>query len=307
MLGRIFTRPHGPRFLALPPMSASPESPPPAHPHDAWLAAAPSLVDALGEPSFMATLDDVLSRIVEFDLTCVLMYEHAHAPLLLHDNLKNVSEPDAMRNYLTGTYLLDPVYSACAGAIAAGLYRMEELAPDAFFDSDYYHSPLVHPCISMTSGSLAEEIVFIGAPTPERRVAYSLMRSNGRARFTDGDVAALRAIQPLLNALLCRHASATAPARPDGQRVEQPEQDVRGYLEAAFADFATEALTLREQEIVSLILRGHSSLSIAHLLDIAEGTVKNHRKHIHAKLGISSQSELFHRFVEHLFSRRIVS
>ncbi|PFH21031.1 MULTISPECIES: helix-turn-helix transcriptional regulator [Burkholderia] len=285
-------------------MSVRPESSLPPHPE--WLAAAPALVDALGESSFMTTLDDALARIVDFDLTCVLLYEHTHAPLLQHDNLKNVSESDAMHNYLTGTYLLDPVYSACSSGIAAGLYRMAKLAPDAFFDSDYYHSPIVHPCISMTSGSLAEEIVFIGAPTPARRVAYSLMRSHGRPRFTDDEIATLGAIQPLLNALLCRHTIATTPA-PPAPPVEQPAQDVRGYLEAAFADFATDALTMREQEIVSLILRGHSSLSISHLLDIAEGTVKNHRKHIHAKLGISSQSELFHRFVQHLFARRIVS
>ena len=56
-------------------------------------------------------------------------------------------------------------------------------------------------------------------------------------------------------------------------------------------------------QIVSLILRGHSSLSISHLLDIAEGTVKNHRKHIHAKLGISGQSELIYRFVQRLIAR----
>ena len=35
-------------------------------------------------------------------------------------------------------------------------------------------------------------------------------------------------------------------------------------------------------------------------LGIAEGTVKNHRKHIHAKLGISSQAELFALFLRHL-------
>lgn len=35
-------------------------------------------------------------------------------------------------------------------------------------------------------------------------------------------------------------------------------------------------------------------------LDIAEGTVKNHRKHLYSKLGVGSQSELFHLFVNHL-------
>ncbi len=51
-----------------------------------------------------------------------------------------------------------------------------------------------------------------------------------------------------------------------------------------------------------MILRGHSSLSISLHLGIAEGTVKNHRKHLYFKLGISSQSELFHLFVNFVLS-----
>lgn len=271
----------------------------------AWQSAAPTLVELIGQDAFMRRLDDTLQLLVEFDLSCVLLYVRSHSPALLHDNLNGVSELDAMRNYLNGTYLLDPVYSACMDRVAAGLYRMAELAPDEFFDSDYYHSPYVHPCISMTSGSLAEEIVFIGNPAPDTYVAYSLMRSNGRTRFTDDDIHCLDAVQPLLNALLCRHYLMTAPPTASAPITSAaPQQsDVTGYLHAAFADFATDILTLREQEIVSLILRGHSSLSIARTLQIAEGTVKNHRKHIHFKLGISSQSELFHRFVKHLLTR----
>lgn len=50
--------------------------------------------------------------------------------------------------------------------------------------------------------------------------------------------------------------------------------------------------------------KGHSSLSIALHVDTAEGTVKNHRKSLYRKLGISSQSELFHLFVNQLLQDR---
>jgi DNA-binding CsgD family transcriptional regulator len=73
-------------------------------------------------------------------------------------------------------------------------------------------------------------------------------------------------------------------------------------LNSAFSRFAADQLTPREQLIVSMILRGHSSLSISLHLGIAEGTVKNHRKHLYCKLGISSQSELFHLFVNFVLS-----
>ncbi|MBT6825500.1 MAG: helix-turn-helix transcriptional regulator, partial [Rhodospirillales bacterium] len=50
-------------------------------------------------------------------------------------------------------------------------------------------------------------------------------------------------------------------------------------------------------EVVSLILRGYSSISIGSMLDISVSTVKVHRKNIYAKLHISSQAELFSLFL----------
>lgn len=58
-----------------------------------------------------------------------------------------------------------------------------------------------------------------------------------------------------------------------------------------------ERLTAREREVIRFMLLGHSSKSIAHCLDIAVGTVKNHRKSIYRKLAIRSQSALFARFL----------
>nr|WP_254454761.1 helix-turn-helix transcriptional regulator [Acetobacter estunensis] len=68
-------------------------------------------------------------------------------------------------------------------------------------------------------------------------------------------------------------------------------------LNLSFRNFERERLSPREQDVVALLLRGHSSLSAAKNLGIAEGTVKIHRKNIYAKLGISSQSMLFSRFI----------
>ncbi len=52
--------------------------------------------------------------------------------------------------------------------------------------------------------------------------------------------------------------------------------------------------------VVQLILRGHSAESIARNVDIVEGTIKNHRKSVYAKLGISSQRELFSQFLQYM-------
>ncbi len=42
---------------------------------------------------------------------------------------------------------------------------------------------------------------------------------------------------------------------------------------------------------------GYSSKGIAERLGITLGTVKNHRKHLYAKLQINSQAELFNLFL----------
>ena len=59
-------------------------------------------------------------------------------------------------------------------------------------------------------------------------------------------------------------------------------------------------LTKREREITRLLLRGHSTKSVARELDIAPGTVMVHKRNLFAKLGITSQYELFSLFIEKL-------
>lgn len=71
-------------------------------------------------------------------------------------------------------------------------------------------------------------------------------------------------------------------------------------LTKCFENFGEDALTQREREITQLLLRGHSSKSIARELGIAPGTVMVHKRNLFAKLGITSQYELFSSFIDAL-------
>jgi two-component system, LuxR family, response regulator FixJ len=51
-------------------------------------------------------------------------------------------------------------------------------------------------------------------------------------------------------------------------------------------------LTLREQEVLSLIVRGHSNKEIAKILDISNRTVEAHRASIMEKMQVKSLAEL---------------
>ena len=266
-----------------------------------WHDALPELVPLIGKSGFAARLDNALREVAPFDLSCAFAYPGRDRPMFLHDGLGAVSSTQIMTNYLNGTYLLDAVYSACLRRAPQGLHRLVDLAPDAFFEGEYYNSPDVHPCISMESGTLAEEIVFLVPVQGSFYIAYSLLRANGSPAFCEKDFERLQRTAPMVTSLAQRHWEHLAPAGSDNEPVQQPTgQDV----EQAFETFAPSRLTRREQGIVSLILRGHSSMSIGRILEIAEGTVKIHRKHIYAKLDISSQTELFNLFIKHLLAGR---
>ncbi|MGL4406458.1 MAG: response regulator transcription factor, partial [Notoacmeibacter sp.] len=147
------------------------------------------------------------------------------------------------------------------------------------------------PCISMEKGSLAEEIVFLIPLNEGTIAAYSLMRANGREPFGQQAFDRLKSRETMLRALIQRHF------RDVSMLKSTPDE---GALEPTFDSFRSDILSDRERVIASLVLQGHSSTSIGLNLGIAEGTVKIHRKNLYAKLGISSQAELFALFLKHL-------
>jgi DNA-binding CsgD family transcriptional regulator len=140
-------------------------------------------------------------------------------------------------------------------------------------------------------------LFFLSQPTPDFFFCFSLMRAAGRQKFSDAEFAKLTNAVPLVNALVAKHWHALHTSYLHDQVTE------RDPIETAFSTFERSRLSAREQHIVSLILRGHSSFSIGNQLGIVEGTVKNHRKSIYAKLNISSQAELFGLFVRHALQR----
>jgi DNA-binding CsgD family transcriptional regulator len=255
------------------------------------------LIGQLNSPAFPDMICQELNLLVESDLAAIFAYPMGNTPMLLHDGLKSVSPPDVLETYLNGTYLLDACYVACTQNVKDGLYRLSDVAPDEFFSASYYNSPEVHPCISMESGSLAEELFFLTQPSPGFYFCFSLMRLSSREKYSQDEFAVLQKATPLVNALISKHWHELHSTYRVLKAVSLDP------IELAFSTFQRDRLSAREQHIVSLILRGHSSFSIGKQLGIVEGTVKNHRKSIYAKLTISSQAELFAMFVRHALQK----
>ena len=101
-------------------------------------------------------------------------------------------------------------------------------------------------------------------------------------------------VTPVVRALVTRQVkSEPAPSEPPGQSLHE-------QFKERFEGFGRPLLTKRENEVVRLLLRGHSSKSVARELGIAVETARVHRKNIYTKLGVASQGDLFALFISEL-------
>ncbi len=264
----------------------------------AAVAFARLIFPGLRASDFPDVLIRALQTVATFNLHAFVLYPKDDRPRFLHHNLTTVTSQKVLDTYTSGTYVLDAVYVACRSGVASGLYRMLDLAPDAFTESEYYQSSDLHPCVSDEIGSVAEEIDFIARLHDGSCLVLALMRAKNDTRFDEEQFANLTLLEPLVrDAMSAQWTPRDVPAAPQASRPDR-------QLERAFFEFAKDRLSSREQTVVGLLLRGHSTQSTAHTLNIAEGTVKVHRKNIYDKLAVSSQAQLFLMFCTHLLADR---
>lgn len=260
-----------------------PDHSPDAHAeHKLALAAAP-LVAAVGEADFYARLAEFLRQRVPHDSLVELAYHYQYVPQVLFEDLDPRDGAALYGRYFQGAYLLSPFYLRWRAAPEdCALHRLKDLAPDGFFDSIYYTD-------YYGRSGLVDEMGFIVPTTEETAVLISLGRTAQLNAYSRAERARLHAVQPLIDSAVRRHWALVATP---------PKAQLREQLADALALFGSTLLTDREQSVVQLMLRGHSSKSCARELGISPTTERVHRRHIYAKLGISSQAELFSLFFD---------
>jgi len=101
---------------------------------------------------------------------------------------------------------------------------------------------------------------------------------------------------------LVLHGSVT----DDGEQVAIVIERARA-AELADIVVSTYGFTAREQEVVSLVLRGHSNKQIALMLAISGYTVQDHLKAAFAKAGVASRGELAALLQDHYYEPAIAA
>lgn len=245
------------------------------------------MIAALGTQAFPAALARVLRATAPYDYTVIFGYHGTSRPRDLYDDFPRGKRRVFVSDYQAGPYLLDPFYLAATQPVPPALYRMRDLAPDRFYQGEYFRNYYVQT-------GLAEEIGFFVALGGGAMVVVSLMRAS--RPFSARDFAALQAIRPVVEAAVTRHWQLLPDDFASAPRSEAEESPV----ERSFLQFGEGRLTARERQVVEYTLKGYSSEALGRVLQISPGTVRIHRRNIYAKLGISSQGELFGRFISTL-------
>ena len=124
----------------------------------------------------------------------------------------------------------------------------------------------------------------------------SLSQESAQGGFPGDAIARLAPVIPFFEAAFRHYWQLARPAHTT------PPPDTA--TDDAFQAFGGKLLSPRERQLAQLLLRGHSTVSVALQLGISPTTVKTHRKNLYAKLGIATQYELFSRFLDALQDRR---
>lgn len=257
-----------------------------------WHQYLAQLIEQANTASFPEHLAYCLKQVLNIPSVMISAHKGQHRPLLIYDDYPPHQRAHAVDRYLNKTYLLDPFCLAIERRIEAGVYRLKELAPDRFHSSEYYQHYYGLLQLDDEVGLLAD----VGGDVV---IMVSLGFRQNEALLTRKGLNALKHLAPVIQALLSEFWYWQS-------NLYLSSMDEHAPVELAFESFGRGVLTPREREIVHLLLAGHSAKSAARALGISDGTVKVHRKNLYQRLNVSSQSQLFRLFLDHvaLVSRR---
>jgi DNA-binding CsgD family transcriptional regulator len=247
------------------------------------------LLPATGSADFPTMLVAMLRELVPVDDASIIVYPNTDLPVVEYFEVDDDSGKSTLPVFVKGAFLLDPYYLAATADKQFGVFRLRDLSPSGFKESEYYKT-WYRNC------GYQDECGFVIPTTGEGFVNIALGKTAARASFTKRERTLLADIYPTVAALCKQHW--------DQQASDDSGINLRAQLHSALQSFGSSLLTERETQVINLVLHGHSTKTVADKLSISMETVKLHRKHAYAKLEVSSQAELFYLFLDSLMSAR---
>lgn len=244
------------------------------------------IIGSIGRGGFEEATSKALCSLIGFDAGAVILHQSGHHSSILYDDFDQIDGRDGLQNYVRHTYRINPILRV---GPQTHIFRACDFRNQLFVP----HSP---PRRSPAA--------------PPGPMAYVLMSEDEELGYrTIGWPANLEEVGILIPSsigLLELGFYRQRTSRPVTRRSLQALEQLRAPTAAAFdrhcmlsgtlsskTRFERASLTEREREVVRMVVSGCSSHAIALRLGISLHTVKDHRKNIFRKLGISSSAELF--------------
>jgi len=237
-----------------------------------------------------AAMSELVGQTAPHEGTCLLAFHRDRTPEVLHHTLEPEGATHYLDRYLAGPYLLDPLFQLAQQTFKPGFCRYRDATPDRFRSSEYYRQ-------YCEQTHLIDEVDYIVDSDGGTTLAFVIGRRT--RRFSQAEVQRLKDLTATVHAAMGNvwsHHQQSEDANAESVR------STHLRLTRCFDNFGADVLTDRERQITQLLLRGHSTKSIARELEIAPGTVMVHKRNLFAKLDISSQYQLFSRFIDALTS-----
>lgn len=249
------------------------------------------MVSIIGDSAFGDRFFGIVERMIGADHCTVFVSNGGGVQTLVAEAQTDAAA--ARVRHLAGIYSErgyreDPVWNRQAPRPAEAGIRTEVIAPAYFEDPAYRREFYEKPRI-------LEEIALSADVGGGRRVYASFYREQGRARFSDAEIAALQASALVTMQVLAKHAEITgAAALAASAAASRPlsREELFKRVQQAMLD-DNRLLTQREAEVCTGIVLGYTILGLSLNMGISVNTVATHRKRAYAKLRISSQNELF--------------
>lgn len=253
----------------------------------AWHNAIANLLRCADADSYCSALVALLDLAVRNDGTCLLAFHQDAPPDVVHHSMPAVVARHYLDRYLAGPYLLDPLFQLAIRNKRPAACRFRDATPDRFRSSEYYRQYYERT-------HLRDEMDFLLNVADGTTLVLVVGRRH--KMFTRSELERLRLIEKMLYAAMQNIWQRWSSNIRDSGRNES----LHRRLTRCFESFGDGALTDRERQITQLLLRGHSAKSVARELRIAPGTVMVHKRNVFAKLGITSQYELFSILIKEL-------
>jgi DNA-binding CsgD family transcriptional regulator len=252
-----------------------------------WHDAVAGIISSTNAGTTASKMIAAIESVVEHEGTCLIAFHNDARPMVLHHTLEPAGRKHYLERYLAGPYLLDPLYQLAIRKDKPTLCRFRDELPDRFRSSEYYRQYCERT-------HLLDEMDYLAQVSGRTTIVLVVGRRD--RMFTKAELQRLKTIVPVVQSAIRQtwvewHAKADDP---------HGDASVHKRLTECFENFGESILTRRERQISQLLLRGHSTKSVARELRIAPGTVMVHKRNLFGKLGISSQYELFSLLIDDL-------